>query len=212
MKQADLVIYGTLLVLAVFVTLLSWYGIRSTQKAETAGPQWTVEELRKLAGSRLPDDQFVWGVWQGLLSIEKLRLVVRDAKGAPLTEIVFFELPMDGVLQAFTLEDRRYECVNEGLVSGRSWLRDAQSGEIVLSCQHRALSNTFYRATSDEELFTMKHGSVFKGYSSLLRGNTEIGRLFTLQHKEGKSLVLTGGMPLLSLLEQCFVFVSLPRG
>ncbi|MGZ8227641.1 MAG: hypothetical protein ACXWT3_13545 [Methylococcaceae bacterium] len=210
MNRADLIIYGTLVTLTILVILLARFGIRSTQQADSVNRQLTVDVLHCLAGTRLQNKLFVWGIWEGQLSIKEMRLILHDAEGALLTEIVFFHFPIDGVLQAFTLDGCGYECVNKDLLSGRSWLRDAQSGEIVLSCQHGVRYNAFYRATSDDELFKVKHGSVFKGYSVIMRNNSENGRLFNLQHPDCFVPVLTLGTPALSRLEQCFIFVSLP--
>ncbi|MGZ8227796.1 MAG: hypothetical protein ACXWT3_14360 [Methylococcaceae bacterium] len=149
MNLAGLIIYGMLVTLTILVILLARFGIRSARQAESVSRQLTVDVLHSIAGTRLQNKLFVWGIWEGQLSIKEMRLILHDAEGVLLTEIVFFHFPIDGVLQAFTLDGRRYECVNEGLLSGRSWLRDAQSGDIVLSCQHGVRYNTFYRATSE---------------------------------------------------------------
>ncbi len=211
MKHADIIIYGTLLTVAVLVILIAWWGIRGARKLETIGRHLTVDKLRSVIGSDLQNGPFMWGIWQKLLSAKNFHLLLHDAEGVLLTKIVFSHLPMDGVLQDFTLNGRRYECVNEGLLTGRSLLRDAQSGEIVLSCQHGMRYNTFYRAKSDDVLFRIKHGSVFKGYSVIIRGDdSEIGRLFSVHHPDCYARVLSLCAPALSLVEQCFIFVILP--
>lgn len=46
MTEADAVIFGTMIVLAVVVALLSWYGIRINRQAEVEGGALTFDRLR----------------------------------------------------------------------------------------------------------------------------------------------------------------------
>lgn len=209
-SDADLVIYGTLLTVAVIVALMSWWAIREERRRETTDRHVTVDTVRRAADARLQGGPLAWGIWQQLLSIRELRLRLHDDRGDPVTEITFFHVPLDGVRQAFALDGRRYACVNEGLLRGRSWLRDEASGEIVLSCRHRNWRTDFYRGTGDDLLFSIRHGTLFTPHSTLLRGDEEIGRLFSVYEPHCHARVLSLRAPGLSRLEQCFVFVSLP--
>ncbi len=209
-SYADLVIYGTLSTVAVIVALMSWWAIREERRREATDRHVTVDMVRRAAAARLQGGPFAWGIWQQLLSFRELRLRLHDDRGDPMTEITFFHVPLDGVMQAFTLDGRRYACVNEGLLRGRSWLRDEASGEIVLSCWHGTWRTDFYRGTDDDLLFSIRHGSFFTPHSPLLREGEELGRLFGVHEPHCHARVLSLRVPGLSRLEQCFVFVSLP--
>jgi hypothetical protein len=210
LSEADAIIYSTLVGVVALVAWLSWVRISGARQAEVASGDVSLEAVRRAVDRQLEGRELVYGVHQGRLSVKAQRMRIHDAEGGLLTEVVFHGVPLNGVLQSFTLDGREYRCVNEGLLSGRSLLCDVERNEVVLSCQHGTPRNSFFRARSDDELFQVQLGSVFKGYSTLKRNGQEAGRLFDAHLPDCRVRVLALEGPVLSRLEQCFLLLSLP--
>jgi hypothetical protein len=208
MNQTDLMIYGAIFAVVVVFVWMIRSKLRRIARDEAQSETLTIAQLRASVGSQLLPGPLMWGVWREQLSFKETHLVLRDASSAEVTKIVVPFAPMAGVQQYFELHGMRYESVQEGVVSGRTWLRDAQSGDVVLSCHHGWRSVTFYRGKSDVELCRIDVLRWIGSPLSITQGDVEIGRLITAY--ECSAQVLSLSAPSLSALEQCFVLLSLP--
>ncbi len=209
MSEADLVITGALIAVAIAFGLILRWGLRARRAQEAEGQALTVAQLREQLGPKLLDGPLIWGVWQGLLSSREMRLVVRDGEGAPVTEIVRPLRPLNSTPPSFEWAGRRYESVPRGVLSTRSLLRDAQSGEVLFSCEHRAFRLTLFRGDGDELLFALTHLTVFHAHARLMRQGREIGRLLRPHEGVGAPLVLSLRPQAPPLLALCFLLLSL---
>jgi hypothetical protein len=208
MDQGSLIIYGTLLAVAFAVGALAWWGVRNAKQSETDSKTLTTAKLRMLAKDRLLAGPLTWGVWQGRLSVSEQRLWVTDDGDTRITEMVFPAVPQGDVLQHFELDGHRYECIKESLVSGRAWLRNAATQEVVLSSEHAALSTTIYRGRSDTVVCRVGMPGLMSEIATVEISNGDEGRLFT--QRECAARVLSLSRPSLSVLERCFVLLSVP--
>jgi hypothetical protein len=208
LTRDDLILYGTLLTVAALVLWLSVWAIRHTKTIEAVGSALTAAELRDKAAKLLLGGPFMWGTWHGLRSVRTTRLQLRDDTDADVTEITFNLIPEGDVLQWFVLDGRRYECVNEGLLRGRAWLRDAQTQEVVMSCDHRMIRDHFYQGRSDQRLFSVGPQNMLSGYARVTRSGVEIGRFFEVLGCYAHVLSLKGQT--LTPLQMCFLFLSRP--
>lgn len=208
MNAVELSFLGLVAFAAVGLGFVIFFGTRARRAQELEGEALTVEQVRQALSRDLLPGPLVWGVWQGLLSAGAMCLRVRDGQGQPVANISYHALPMDGVRQSFDMADRRYECVSRGVLSGRSLLRDAQSGEILFSCEHRAFRLRFFRGDSDELLFELTGLTVFHPHARLMREGREVGRLLRLNEGAGAPVVLTLAEPGTPSLALCFVLLS----
>jgi len=103
------------------------------------------------------------------------------------------------------------ECVTRGVLSGRSLLRDAQSGQTLFSCEHRALRLRFFHADSDELLLARTGLAIRHLHARLVREGREMGRLLRLNGWVRAPLVLTLAKPGSPHLALCFVLMGLQQ-
>jgi hypothetical protein len=209
MTNTDYIIYGSIIGLLVFVGLLSWYGVKLNKQMETESSAVTFEKLRTTVGSRVLQGPLIWGAWYGVNAINQLRLEVKDRNNKVVTVIWFPAIPTNGVIEFFELDGNRYECVNEGLMSGRAWLRDASTGEIVLSAQHSTFEVRIYRGKTDQLLVHIHRKGFFSELGVLSRGDEKLGHHF--YERRCYASVISLHKTSLSVLEQCFTLLSIPR-
>ena len=209
MTDTDYIIYGSLIGILVFVGLLSWYGVKINKQTEAESSAVTFEKLRATVGSRVLPGPLIWGSWYGVNAINQLRLEVKDRNNKVVTVIWFPAIPADGVLEHFELDGKRYERVNEGLMSGRVWLRDASTGEIVLSAEHSTFEARIYRGKTDQLLVHIHRKGFFSELGALTRGDEKLGHHF--YERRCYASVISLHRPSLSVLEQCFTMLSIPR-
>jgi hypothetical protein len=212
LTQADLVIFSTLLIVSVLVVMMAVWGIRSRAELEEEGLELNAAEVRKRLGGQLLGPRFMWGVWQKLLSATELRLLLHDETGALVTEVTYFHIPLNGVLQSFTLDGRELQCVKAGVLSGRSVLRDAVTREVLLSCDSGTFRNTIYRGDSNEVVFTIKQGFVWGKSTTIVQNNKDAGLLLSLDETTRYPPVLTMTNPGLPLQAEIFVFLCMRKG
>lgn len=178
MSEADLVIYGTLITLGILVLCLAIWGIRNARRAEIASRSITADWVRQWAGDNLqPGQAFVWGVWQKVLAAAQMDLHLHTDQDQPLMHIEFFTLPRSGVVERFSLAGITYDCVREGIITGRVLLRETQSQTVILSCEHKTLGARFFKGQENEALYSIKLPFLFKNYAKIMRGSQEISRL-----------------------------------
>lgn len=206
MTDADVVIYSTLIVLTIVVAALSWWGIRLSRQTEAESGALTIDKLRAAAGSKLLPGPLLWGTWLGVNSIHDRRLILRDGAGSVVTEISYVAVPLAGVICSFEFEGTRYEYLGEGVVSGRMWLRDANTSDVVLSCQHAVRVRTIFRGKSDIEIARLHNPGLISEVGDLTLGYQKIGKLF--YQRQCHARVLSLQRPSLSVLEQCFIMIT----
>ena len=206
MNERDILVLGVLIVLALLLGALSWWGIGLSRQAEAESQSLTVEQLRLSASSRWLPGPMMWGVWLGLTTIKDKRLILRDASGTLVTEVVYHLLPLEGVIRHFDLDGERYEYVKEAPLSGRMWLRAASSGSIVLSCHYGVRFRTVFWGTSDTEIVRVHNPNLFSEIGALTHNGEKIGQLS--YERKYHARVLSLQRPSLSTLEQCFVMLT----
>jgi hypothetical protein len=206
MTDPDLVIYGALILIALFVGALSWWAIGLARRTEAQSQALTVEQLRLSAPERWLQGPMMWGVWFGLTTFDDKRLVLRDASGAWVTEVIYHALPVEGVIRYFDLDGERYEYVKEAPILGRMWLREASSGKIVLSCDHTVRYRAIYRGTSDSEIVRLHNPNLFTEIGALTLNGEKMGQLSFERRFQARVLSLQQSS--LSRLEQCFVMLT----
>lgn len=206
MIEPDIVIFSTFAVLAVVVGVGSWWAFRLARQAERESRALTAEQLRIAVQARKLPGPLMWGVWLGVNSISERRLILRDVTGTLVTEIHYVPLPLEGVIRHFAFEGKRYEYIKEAPFSGRMWLREASSGEVVLSCRHGVWYRTIFCGTSDTEIVRVHNPNVFSEIGKLTHKGEKIGQLS--YERKLHARVLSLQRPSLTLLEQCFVMLS----
>jgi hypothetical protein len=177
LTREDRIIYGTLLVVAVLLVLIIWWGIRVRKAQDVASREITLDEVLQLVQGRLFADTFLWCIWQGRLSGKEFSVHIRDQSGAELTVMTLHHIPRGGVLKEFDWAGKHYEYAKQNLLASRILLRDSASGEVLCSCQHRTFTLIFYAGQSDQEIFRMPYTTVFRDYRPVIRNGREIGRL-----------------------------------
>ncbi len=206
MSDTDLAVYGALIFIALCVGALSWWGIRLARQADAQSQALTVEQLRLSDPSRWLPGPMMWGVWLGLTTIQDKRLILRDASGAWVTEVIYHPLPVEGVIRYFELDGERYEYVKEAPLSGRMWLRAASSGNIVLSCEDGLRFRTVFHANSEHEIVRVHNPNLFSEIGALTVHGEKIGQLS--YERQYHARVLSLQRTSLSRLEQCFVMLT----
>ena len=209
MTEADAVIFGTMICLAVVVALLSWYGIRINRQAEVEGGALTFDRLRTTVGPRVLPGPLIWGVWFAANSFNGLRLELKDRRDKPVTAIWFSPVPQDGVIQHFELEGTRYECVSGNLGSGRMWLRNASTGEVVLSARYRTLDVLVYQGKTDRLRVHIHRSGLISELGELTCGPEKLGHYF--REMRCHACVISLHTPSLTVLEQCFTMLCMTR-
>jgi hypothetical protein len=204
--QTDFIIYGTLITVVIVIALIAWWGIRSAHEAEAAATSLTAEKLRTIARSRLLPGPLSWGAWRDVNTVNQKRMEITDANDARITTVYFPPLPVSGVMEHFELDGKRYEIVNEGIVSGRVWLREAGTGDVVLSCTHHVGRITIYRGKTDIEVVRIHSPGLISEISKMMRGDEKIGHLF--YDRTCHVRVISLQRPSLSVLEQCFAMIA----
>ncbi|AMW03735.1 hypothetical protein GEMMAAP_00485 [Gemmatimonas phototrophica] len=212
MTATDTTVFGLLAFFAVLMALMAWWGIRLARRAERENAAATVHDVRAAAARHISGRDFAYVLLQGRLSAGTFTLNVHDANGALMTQATTHAVPMQGVLQTFTLDGRRYQCSTEGIMGRRVILREADTQQVVMSALHESLRVQFFRERSDDLLFEVKVGTVFAEYSTVLQQAQEIGRLVDANLAASRVRVLTLSGAELSRLERCFLLCRMPGG
>lgn len=208
MTDEDKIIYGALATVGVAFLALVWWGVGVRRRAEANGLSLKAAEVALAARDSLLGPTFIWGTWQDLLSARQFQLHIRDEHNRPLTIITKFQIPKAGVLRSFDWQGATLECVKEGMWSNRTFLRDAASGHILLSCRHGHRRDVIYRGDSDHEICRLAYGSILKPYRPILIEGQKIGRIGNVQELDAHIRFISVRGNRLSALEQLFVMAS----
>jgi hypothetical protein len=209
MTKEDQIIYGTLLVVAVVLALIIWWGISVRKSQDAESRELKVDEVLRLVRDRLFGDSFLWCIWQGRLSGREFRVHVKDEQGSEITVITIHHIPKGVVLKEFDWAGKHYEYIRESLLSTRMLLRERGSGEILLSCHHQGMKDIFYRGKGEEEICRVPYTSVLRDYRPVIRNDREIGRLFMPEGLDFHLPVLSVEAEALPTVQQLFLLAGL---
>jgi hypothetical protein len=209
MTREDQIIYGALLVVAIVLVLIIWWGIRVRKSQDAESLDLGVDEVLGLVRDRLIGDSFLWCIWQGRLSGREFRVHVKDEVGSELTVIRIHHIPQGVVLKEFDWDGKHYEYIREGLLSTRMLLSESGSGEILFSCLHQTMKDIFFIGAGEEEICRVPYTSVFRDFRPVIRNDREIGRLFMPGEPEFHLPVLSIEAQALSTIQQLFLLAGL---
>lgn len=209
--EADLIIYGTLIVVSILVGLIIWMNVRFAKKQETQGDNITIDEVKRHYGRRLLSQNFLWATWKGRFSVSSMQLFVKNEHGENIAIITYHHIPQGDVLRSIETDGQRYECVNAGLLSNKSFLRNASNSQIIMSCQHETFKQIYCEGETDEPKFVLHHTSVLKDHQPIKIRDHEAGKLISMHEFNCDALLLTLPDKNISLAERLFILASIPR-
>jgi hypothetical protein len=207
-EQADLIIYGTLVVLALLLGVLIWWGVRVRRLDDQKSRLLTVDEVRDLTAADRVGDRFLWCVWQDRLSASAFKLHVRDETGAELTVATKYLVPLDGVRMRYTLQGQGRRCVRGKLLSNRSFLLPDDSATPLMACAHETLRLTLLGSDLETERCRVGGLSLRTEERTITQEDRDVGKLFMVKTLKYHVLILSLLPDVLTLEEQLFLLLD----
>lgn len=212
MSQADLIIYGTLLAVALIAALLIWWGINSRKKQDALSRSLTADDIRELTRDERVGECFLWCIWQDRLSRTAFKLHVRDETGAELTVATRLFIPRHGVTVTYVVDGHPRECGWESLGSNRTLLKNADNGETLLACEHTLARERILDSDLTTERCQIQRLSLRKETRAVTMAGREIGQLFMVKKLHFHVLVLSVLPQTLTREEQLFILAGIGAG
>lgn len=202
---AYLAVFGGI---ALFTVVLTVLAVRMRRAADAEGLALRAAQVAEQCKDLLVGPDFLWSVWQKTTSVEKTEMLIRDARDDVICTITVPAVPLDGVLQHFQLDGRRYEVRKVDLTSNRTCLREAGRDTVLLSADHYTFRTEFFKGDGEKEMFVLPAASALKRYRSVMVGEQEIGKRIAGPEQDTSIGIITLPRGRCSILEQVFVLGS----